>query len=168
MTLDEFLAAIEKKLPPIPSGALEKFEAEIGQRLPEDYREFLIRCNGGYARGYVQALDPKGLRPDACVNHIGGFRKENHFSLAWARLIYQSEEELRIPSALLWIMDDPCGNAICVGISGEHRGQVFLWDHELEPDPSEWDGSVATAGNIELVADSFDYFVAGLQKVEEK
>src|SRR5438552_18221493 len=79
MTLDEFLAVIDDKLPPAPLSSLEQFESLIGQRLPEDYREFLVRCNGGYAAGSVvfQGPTPEGRTADACPNHIGGFREED-------------------------------------------------------------------------------------------
>jgi len=60
-------------------------------------------------------------------------------------------------------MDDPFGNAICLGVSGNHRGKVYFWDHESEPDPDEWDGRVETAGNVQLLADSFAAFVGGLR-----
>src|SRR5580658_1299073 len=124
MTVDEFLAAIDRKMPPAPSDALRQFETLLGERLPEDYREFLIQCNGGYARGYVQfrGPTPEGHSADACVNHIGGFRNESYFSLEASRENYQTDD-LRIPRELLWIADDPFGNAICLGISGEHRGR---------------------------------------------
>jgi len=46
MTLDELLAALDHKSPPAPIDALKRFEATIGQPLPDDYREFLVRCNG--------------------------------------------------------------------------------------------------------------------------
>ena len=59
-------------------------------------------------------------------------------------------------------MDDPFGNAICLGVTGVHRGQVYFWDHENMPDPELWDGSVQTAGNLDLLANSFTDFVAGL------
>lgn len=58
-------------------------------------------------------------------------------------------------------MDDPFGNAICLGISGNERGKVYFWDHEMEPD-DDWDGRLETAGNVQLIADSFTEFVAGL------
>ncbi len=166
MKLDELLAALDHKSPPAPNDALQRFEATIGQPLPDDYRDFLVRCNGGYGRGYVQflALTPKGHAADACVNHVGGFRKESYFSLESNYANYQIYE-VRIPKALIWIADDPFGNAICLGISGAHRGKVFFWDHENEPDPDEWDGSVETADNIDLVANTFSEFIAGLQKV---
>jgi hypothetical protein len=168
MTLDEFLAVIDDKQPPAPLSSLEQFESEIGQQLPEDYREFLIRCNGGYAAGAVvfQGPTPEDQTADACPNHIGGFREEDYLSLVATRENYQTVE-VRIPKALLWIMDDPFGNAICVGLTGQHRGRVYFWDHENEPDPEVWDGEVETAGNIDLLANSFAAFVAGLHRVEE-
>jgi hypothetical protein len=168
MTLDEFLAVIDDKLPPAPLNALEQFESQIGRRLPEDYREFLVRCNGGYAAGAVvfQGPTPEGNTADACPNHIGGFREESHFSIEAAHENYQADE-VRIPKALLWIMDDPFGNAICIGLTGPHRGRIYFWDHENEPDPEGWDGEVETSGNIDLMANSFTAFVAGLQRVEE-
>ena len=168
MTFDEFLAVIDDKRPPAPLNSLDRFESQIGQRLPEDYRDFLLRCNGGYAAGAVvfQGPTPEGHAADACPNHIGGFREEGHFSLVAARENYQTDE-VRIPEALLWIMDDPFGNAMCLGLTGQHRGRIYFWDHENEPDPETWDGKVETAGNINLLANSFTAFVGGLQRLEE-
>ena len=168
MTLVELLAALEHKSPPAPLDALKRFETTIGQRLPDDYRDFLLRCNGGYGCGYVQYLEPTpaGHAADACVNHVGGFREESYFSLESSYENYQ-QYEVRIPKDLIWIADDPFGNAICLGICGAHRGKVFFWDHEREPDPEQWDGRVETAGNIDLLANSFSEFMAGLQKVPQ-
>jgi hypothetical protein len=166
MTLYELLTALDHKSPPAPIAALVRFEATIGQQMPDDYRDFLIQCNGGYGCGYVQfhGPTPEGHPADACVNHVGGFREETYFSLESAFENYQ-QYETRIPKDLIWIADDPFGNAICLGISGVHRGRVYFWDHEKEPDPDEWDGCVETAGNIELLANSFAEFMAGLHKV---
>ena len=168
MTLDELLATLEDKLPPAPLDALKRFEATIGQRLPDYYREFVIRCNGGYGCGYVQfhGPTPDGHAADACMNHVGGFREESYVSLDSNFENYQ-KYEIRIPWDLIWIADDPFGNAICVGISGVHRGRVYFWEHENEPDPNDWDGIVETAGNIDLLANSFAEFLAGLQKVPQ-
>jgi hypothetical protein len=168
MTIDEFVAEIEEKLPPAPVDALGAFEADIGQRLPDDYRRFLVMCNGGYVGGrlWFTGPNPEGRDTDAGVHHIGGFRQENYFSLASARDCYQGSDQ-RIPKALLWIMDDPFGNAICLGLTGKHRGRVYFWDHECEPDPDDWDGQVETAGNILLLANSFTDFVAGLRQPDE-
>ena len=163
MDVQEFLARIDKKAPPAPEGKVVRLEAELGAGLPEDYRQFLLECNGGYVGG---ALWFKGRAAEAGVHHIGGFRKESHFSLEARRKVYQGAKP-RIPRELLWIMDDPFGNAICLGVNSPYHGRVFFWDHEEEPDPEEWDGSVETAENLRLLADSFTDFVAGLEPLPE-
>ncbi len=161
MTIDEFIAEVEEKLPPAPPDKLAKFETLIGSTLPDDYRYFLINCNGGSIGGYwYEGTNPNGEEVEAGVHHIGGFRDESYFSLPGHLDTYKG----RIPAALMWINDDPFGNAICLGIDGKHRGRVYFWDHENEPDDEDWNESVETAGNITLVANSFTEFVTGLQK----
>jgi hypothetical protein len=165
MTIDEFLTAIESKKPPAPHDELEAFEADLGGKLPADYRRFLVACNGGYVGGrfWFKGPTPEGNTAEAGVDHIGGFRDESYFSLKRRRAVYKG----RIPKDLLWIMDDPFGNAICLGIAGKHSGKVYFWDHEEEPDEEEWDGRVETAGNVTLLANSFTDFVAGLGEPED-
>jgi len=53
MTVDEFLAEIKHKEPPAQATRVAAFENSIGHVLPDDYRQFLIACNGGYAGGRV-------------------------------------------------------------------------------------------------------------------
>ena len=163
MTPESFLAVISKKLPPAPEADLARFENLLGSRLPEDYRQFLVACNGGYVGGayWFKGPTPSGEPADAGVHHIGGFRSEYGFSLEQRRNAFEG----RIPADLLWIMDDPFGNAICLGIRGEYFGMVFFWDHENEPDES-WDGAIESAGNVGLLANSFTEFVSGLTKTE--
>ena len=164
MNVSEFIAQMEDTLPPAPDGALTTFESTIGCRLPDDYRQFLIASNGGYIGGSLWFFGPtpNGDKADAGVNHIGGFREESHFSLLESRDCYQGSE-LRIPRELLWVMDDPFGNAICIGLTGDHRGRMYFWDHECEPDSDDWDGSADTAENVTLLANSFTDFVSGLK-----
>jgi hypothetical protein len=161
MDINAFLSAIDKKLPPAPEAGVMRLETSLGSQLPVDYRKFLFACNGGYVGGalWFKGPTPTGETADAGVHHIGGIRRESHFSLQWRRECYEG----RIPEGLLWIMDDPFGNAICLGISGSYRDKVYFWDHEREPG-EEWDGSVETADNIQLLANSFTEFVAELQR----
>ena len=166
MTIKEFIGEIKSKKPPIPKSQLEILEKAVGTKLPDDYRRFLINCNGGYVGGrfWFQGRKSKDAVAEVGINHIGGFRKQTYFSLAWARETYAG----RIPKELLWIMDDPFGNAICLGINGRHREKIYFWDHENEPDPRKWNGKVTTAGNIHRIANSFSEFVAGLQELSEE
>lgn len=166
VTIDEFLQAIKRTAPPAPTHKLAQLEVELGVLLPADYRGFLQTCNGGYVGGslWYKGPTPAGDPADAGVHHIGGFREESYFSLEWARECYAG----RIPDELLWIMDDPFGNAICLGVPGTHRGKIYFWDHEMEPDPDSWDGQVDTARNVSLIADSFTEFVAGLKPTADE
>jgi hypothetical protein len=161
MEISAFIEQIEHKHPPAPVAKLTAFEATLGCQLPEDYRQFLIACNGGHIGGslWFNGPTPEGASADAGVHHIGGFRDESHFSLVRNRDAYKG----RIPIEMLWIMDDPCGNAICMGITGKYRGRIYFWDHESEPDPEEWDGRADTAENVQLLANSFTDFVIGLK-----
>jgi hypothetical protein len=171
MTVNDFLDEIEDKSPPTTrderaafDSALAKFEAAIGHPLPAEYRDFLARCNGGYVGGalWFRGPTPGGHDADAGVHHVGGFREERCFSLTARRACYVG----RIPARLLWVMDDPFGNAICIGLAGKHRGLVYFWDHENEPD-DDWDKEVESAGNLRLLANSFTEFVGGLQPLDD-
>jgi hypothetical protein len=171
MTVAELLEAMDDKKPPTTAkrrtafeAALVEFEAALGRTLPTDYRDFLGRCNGGYVGGelWFKGPTPEGKPADAGIDNVGGFRKEWDFSLPDRRACYAG----RIPEELVWIMDDPFGNAICLGLVGRRRGRVYFWDHEKEPGDG-WDGKFATAGNLQLLANSFTEFVGGLHPTEE-
>ena len=179
MTIDDFIASVgaaadqslspaavsllgPSKVQPPSQGQVEAFEAEIGTTLPDDYRRFLLRCNGGKVDWYqFEGPTPEGRSWTAILSHVGGLREEPDLSLRCARSCYQGHQ-LQIPRTLLWIMGDPGGNAICIGLTGKYRGRVYFWIHDEQPDPQEWDGEVETAGNVILLANSFAEFVAGI------
>jgi hypothetical protein len=113
MTMDEFVTLLELKSLPSPRDQLEAFEAELGAVLPEDYRQFLTRTNGGIIRGWYRFKGPTPLGQMwyAYLHHVFGFREELHFSLRFNQGCCLAGES-GFPPALLWIMDDPGGNGI--------------------------------------------------------
>jgi anti-sigma B factor antagonist len=155
MTADEIQALIENTVPPPTEEQVQAFESEIGTSLPQDYRAFLAHCNGGWA-------DMKIQHDAVYIMSINGLRKGHEYSLSYCRRFIGN----RIPKSLIWIMNDPGGNLICLGVTGRDRGHVYFWDHEGEPDEDSWDGEVESAGNIELIPGSFAEFLAGLRKSE--
>jgi hypothetical protein len=175
MTIDDFIATVDaaadkalppavvsllgsSKVPPPSQDQVEAFEAEIGTILPDDYRQFLLRSNGGKI-DWHELLTPEGELANVVISQVGGLCEEPDLSLRAARRNYQGHE-LQIPRALLWIIGDLGGNAICLGLTGNYRGRVYFWVHDEQPDPEEWDGEVETAGNVTLLANSFTDFVA--------
>jgi hypothetical protein len=79
MTIDEFIAQVKENSPPAPPGKVTGFDAINGHPLPDDYRRFLVNCNGGYVGGryWYGGMNPVGHEVEAGVHHIGGFRKES-------------------------------------------------------------------------------------------
>ncbi len=130
------------------------FETEIGQRLPDDYRAFLLHYNGGRPaqRGF-QFARRANFHVHAVVHwflslHDGEASNLEHTARALHR---------RIPPDTLPIANDPYGSFVLLGLGGESRGKVYFWDHErLAAGPPEW-------SNVDLVADSFDGFLRQLE-----
>lgn len=118
------------------------FEMGLAVRLPDDYRAFLIKHNGGYP-------DPDGFR--------GGDDVLNFFYGLWQKHGDLNYEELShrnfIPKEMIPIACDPFGNAVLLEVRGPHRGRVWFWDHERWGDP---------AGAVSLLAGSFTEFVDSL------
>jgi hypothetical protein len=80
MTLDEFIDLIDNTLPPAPEDELAAFESRLGGRLPDDYRDFLVRTNGGVARDSYRFKGPVPVHGTwvAILNRVFGFREELH------------------------------------------------------------------------------------------
>lgn len=157
MTVADFLALVEPQSPPPSEEAIAAFEAKIGDALPAAYRLFLTQCGGGRLRTALW------LNENVGVEDVAGFqvsRKDVTRSLPYYFDLYKG----RIPTALVPIMSDGFGNKICLGVKGEHSGKVYFWDHELEYDEDDWTDDVSASENIQLVASSFDEFVAGLRE----
>src|SRR5262249_51415156 len=148
--------------PPATEEQIRAFEDEIGHTLPEDYRAFLSRCSGGSGDGDFEDATggtPGGGEDAIPLRTIHGGRGGGADSLSYNREFIGD----RIPRSLIWIMDDPGGNLICLGVSGPDRGRVYYWDHECEPGPDGWDGRVETAENIHLITGSFAQFLGGIR-----
>ena len=163
MDIDEFVALTEERGRRPSERSIKSFEKKIAATLPDDYRAFLERCNGGCVGGSIWYGDIHGAGLSVGVHHVGGLRRIEEISLEANRKFYQLENRW-IPADLLWVLDDPFGNATCVGIRGPHRGKVYFWDHERIPDEDVWNGQVETAGNVTLLAPSFSAFLKGCGK----
>ena len=117
---------------PLEAARLEAFESLIGSRFPEDFRRFLIDHNGGQpASDHV--LDAEGEDSLACLDGTYGLHDGPEH-----RRMDSTYATLRdaLPAGLIPFGYDPGGNQFCIGIAGDHRGRVYLWDHEAaEPAP---------------------------------
>lgn len=132
-----------------------------GTSLPQEYIDYLLQYNGGiptYRRHYdfIEPIDE---------TETGG-------GVSWFYALYDGDVENikknyryldnRMPKDLFPIAGDPCGNDICIAISGPNYGKVYFWDHENEAP----DGQEPWYDNVYLIANSFREFIDKLYEVE--
>jgi hypothetical protein len=138
---------------PLVDEDIRVLEKKIGADLPADYREFLIRNNGG--------------RPDPRFFPIRGF-KNNPFGqvqdflgiddpveacrLDWKYKTFRG----RIPANLFPIASEDGGSLICISLAGPDRGHVYYWNYYGETRPPTYD-------NVYFIAETFQSFLDCLQ-----
>ncbi len=121
------------------------FQMGLAAVLPEDYREFLLRYNGGYP-------NPAGFRGgDEVINSFFGFCQKHHCLLC----NYYIHRTV-LPNGIIPIANDPGGNLVCLVVSKPDRGKVLFWNHEC-----------GDSSGLSLLADSFTSFLDSLCAVPE-
>jgi hypothetical protein len=135
---------------PVETKDLERLELAIGYPIPGEYLRFLKQSNGG--------------RPIPNAFEIDG---NSQSVVAWFLCVASDQINdivntvkrfgNRLPQDCLPFARDPYGNLICLIIEGEHKGQVFFWDHEREVEGNP-------RANLFFVAKSLREFLEGLHE----
>lgn len=158
MNIDEF----KHSGPPIGEDDIRALEKLLGQKLPAQYRTFLLRQNGGSPQPQ-EAFCGYGDKDKGSV--LGIFYAVVHEDYG-CRIEYGlGAFEKRIPSDLLPIGAAAFGDQVCIGLSGKGRGKIFLWMRSDE-DPRRWKLR-PWRKNIRCIADSFDEFLASFYDLDE-
>jgi hypothetical protein len=123
---------------PLQESDVAAFERELGSPLPSDYREFLLRRNGG-------RFDPPVLFPLPTEEYSDRMVLFYVYGLLRPPDAYHSDlrrklevHSGRIPRGTLPIADDG-DNLLLLDLEGERRGKLYLWirDEEMTKDPEE-------------------------------
>jgi hypothetical protein len=151
-------ATIHDSQEPLRDEDLIVVERELGIRLPEDYRNFMLRHNGGRPDpGGFDITWPKGqLAGDDWKTSAMGW-----LFFIWdkrsANLLRMNQVTFagRIPRDTVAIGHDAGGNPILLALDGPYQGKVLFWcaDYEVE------EGKVPSYENVGIVADSFEDFI---------
>jgi hypothetical protein len=167
---------------PMTEKELRAIEKNLGEGLPEDFREFSQTYGAASFGELVEfqlmeahpvhavqgALTPIPQYEKAPFSHFYGSTKGNQ-SLARKIEIYKE----RMPDKIIPIADDGGGNQICLGIKGKERGKVYYWDHHNDPNEEEYLEDYGKPmppevkfQNVYLIAESFEGFIRRLEKHE--
>lgn len=133
--------------PKISLQDIKKFEEEYDIELPKQYIQFLLEYNGGFPQeSGFQISDEEG---ESLVNKFYGIGNMKS-NLGKVYEVLEGE----IPEDFISIANDPAGNEILLGVSGEYQGNVYFWIHDIAPE-EEMD-------NMFILADSFYEFFDNL------
>jgi cell wall assembly regulator SMI1 len=147
--------------PELSESDVDRVEEQLGASLPDSYRAFLLKFNGGRPDHYH--FDVRGWRHQtSLVNDFNGIVPGEYNDLVEHAEVLED----RVPSGFIPIADDPGGNAILLSLEGPTRGTVYFWDHEEEPDdPGE---ALDDYPNIYRLADDFETFLEGLKQRDDE
>lgn len=134
---------------------IKEFELKLKTTLPEEYKSFLIKCNGGYPQEPVFKIsEEKGY---SLINEFYGIKTNiDRKGIDLEEIFGFLDGE--IPKGFIPIADDPAGNQILLGINSKYRGKVYFWYHDVL--------RVEDMDNMFLLDDHFDNFLNNLQSEE--
>lgn len=165
------MAHIVNSLPagPTTEAEISKFEKQVGHRLPDDYRNFLLTHNGGRPQPDAFTLNIWGHSEEDVVMcffpmrdiAVGDVEVDNLEELrswpvhcAWNDLTNDLKNlyEKELDETLLPIGTDGSGNYFCIALDGPRRGSILFLEHEM--------------AETEPLAESFTAFLACLRQRE--
>lgn len=131
---------------------LQDFERINGLQLPQQYREFLLKYNGGYPRPYYFNISKEqGI---GMINIFYGIG-EMYDNLDKKIDIFDDI----LDAGFIPIADDSGGNQICLGLSEKYYGNVYFWIHDEDPEDM---------GNMYFIAEDFGGFLEKLHDEMEE
>lgn len=139
--------------------AIAAWEAATDTTLPERYRGFLLRYNGGFP--YPNLFDVS-----AEVDPVDTIRiAERFYTIQMAAelgsgAIYGAAT----PQGCVMIGEDPGGLILLLGLGGAARGAIYLWPATAMP----WGEEHNTPADLVKQADSFETFLAALYDTPDR
>lgn len=152
---------IEKKTPVINENEIIKQEIYFECKFPEDYKEFLLKYNGGISEKNIISFVENQHQTEDYIDLFFGICDDDIYGLKSNNNSYIN----RIPSNTIAIACDPGGNLFLISIRGDDYGHIYFWDHENEVD---WNSNQeADYSNLTFVAKSFTDLINNLRDVSE-
>ncbi|NQX62518.1 SMI1/KNR4 family protein [Paenibacillus qinlingensis] len=145
---------IKNTFAPISLENIQEVEQRYGIKLPNDYKEFLLKYNGGNPIPNVMFTTKNGILTSYLVYVHPLFEREMPSLVS--NFLYFNKEE-KIPSNLIAIGHDPLRNLVCISLAGNDSGFVYYWDFMND------DCDNPSYNHLVLIAKSFSEFIEGLR-----
>ena len=105
---------------PLTAAQIRGLERKLGASLPEDYKQFLRKTNGGRPR--ETALHVPVAEEEVLVDFLFGLGRKPGI-LEWL-----SELRRDMPSGFIPIGKDPGGNIYIMDLNLPNQGIIYYWD----------------------------------------
>ena len=104
---------------------LSDFEKVNDIILPNDYKDFLLKFNGGVPNPNVNE------NPSTVVTYILGMHNGDYYASLYKHVdIFKR----RLPFSTFPIATDGFGNLFIMSVHPKGLGHIYFWDHEGEPE----------------------------------
>ena len=147
--------------PPLELADLSGLEARLGSQLPDSYKSFLLRTNGGTPTPDHFAIQGAAGNPFADVQTLFGIGATADFDDLERTLAAMSG---RVPMGLLPIGHSSTNDLVCLSLREADHGTVYFWDSWADAEPAPW--SRSGFANVYLIVDDFNAFLDGLNTYE--
>jgi len=130
---------------PLSMTDIDELERSLGIALPNDYRAFLLKYNGG--RPTPNGFPIEGLKgnPMGSIQVFFGIGSPiESCNLDWNYATHNG----RVPTNLFPIACDDGGDLVCLSLYGKDAGAVVFWDYFNEPDEPSYQNAYHIAGSL--------------------
>lgn len=145
----------------IDSQRIEEIERWIGLTFPKEYKNHLLKYNGGYCNPNVFGFIENGEPTESTVDWFLAIYDGDSDSLKRYIKTYKLDDK-RLPSHIVPIAHDPGGNLICISCGSEDYGYIYFWNHEKEVD--YFFSNDSDYSNLYLISKTFDLFLNSLKE----
>ena len=140
---------------------IERLESRLDFEFPEEYKQHLLKHNGGRCEPNLFFFSEDGKKSSSDVDWFLALYDGEFDNLETFFRDYKIDEK-RMPVNIFPIASDSGGNAICMD---KENCSIYFWDHEKEVDynisPDEdW-------SNLYFISDSLKDFIDSLTSSQE-
>jgi len=148
--------------PQLHEAQIKNLESKLHFKFPKEYKEHLLKFNGGKCEPPVFTFKENGEFTNSMVGWFFAIY-EGEYDNLYDYFKFLKIDEKRMPTTIFPIADDPGGNMICMDAMD---GKIYFWDHEREVDYSIYDDS--NRDNLYFIANSLKDFLSGLKEIEDE